>query len=1623
MLKKRLSIFTLYKTLSLKKFLNIFARFFLVLLLLLIALIIFIQTPTGQNWVVKQVTKKLSKDLQTKIHIREVGFTFFDKMNLQGVLIEDRKQDTLLYAGQLRVNITDWFFLKDKVELKYIGLKDAVIKLQRTDSVWNYKFFEDYFAPSPSGKKNKSGIDFNLKKVDLTNVTFLQKDIWNGREMMIKVGVLNLDTKSNSFSNRLIEINSLHVEDPVVAFANYAKRNPTSKAIINETDPLPVNVDSLLQWNTQGWKINVAKIDISNGAFKNDNGTKAPLNYFDGLHVSFTKINGTVTNLQWKSDTITAAIDLKARERSGLELQAFQSDFRMHPQAMIFNNLLLQTNNSVVKDHLEMHFHDFSDMNTFIQKVRIDANFNESNISSDDIAFFAPQVKSWNRKMKLSARVRGTVSDLRLEDLHIQAGGSTSLDGDLSLVGLPDINLTFIDFKANNFKTTYSDALTFVPALRKITQPAISKLQYVNFVGSFTGFIRDFVTYGTIKTKLGTIKSDLNMKLPPGSAPVYSGTISTSNFQIGAFLQNADLGDIAFEGDIRGRGFKWNTLIADIDGTIQHVQFNNYNYRNIIAKGKLNKRLFDGYFNINDSNAVMTLNGIVDLNGAKPKFDFIAHVEKLNLQPLHLANDNLSFNGKFNLNFSGNNIDDFLGVARISEGELLKDGVRLSFDSLYLASNYANGIKTLRAISNEFDATLTGDFNIKDLPAAVTLFLNKYYPAYISQPRYIPQRQAFSFDVTTGNIDEYIKLIDKNLGGFNNSHVKGSINASNNQLDLEADVPYFSYRQYSFNNARIKADGNYERLIMNGDIDNISVADSLNLPQTHFELTAKNDISNITVVTSANQAINKANLAAQVQTFSDGVKIIFQPTTFVLNGKTWTIHENGELQFRKSIVPTGELLLTESNQEIRINTIPSGVGNWNDLQIKISKLNIGDVSPFLLKKNRLEGLASGSILVEDPTGQLNVIANIATDQLRLDDDSIGQLQATVNYNNATGVVTGKGFNLDPLHKIDFDLQLFLKDSTRFKDNRISTRLKSFQLKILERFIGTLFSDIQGFITGNLDITGPLDNLTFVGKGQLQDAGLKVNFTQTFYKINNTTIELKPNELNLGTLKLTDKFGKTATVTGSIQHSSWKNMFFDISARVDGDPIELINTTVKDNPLFYGTAKGTGSLVLLGPQADMFMKIDVDASRFDSSYVTIRSFDTRESGIADFLIERKYGREMTPEDVKSNFTNMTYDVDLSADNHVNVKFILDDLTGDEINGRGEGNLNIRAGTFEPLSMRGRFDIQQGDYTFTFQSFFKKPFTLKPGNGNYISWSGDPLAAKIKLVAQYTADDVSFAPLVNSLNLNTSISRVRGDVYVIATLTEDLFRPKIDFKLEFPPNSVANTDPSLSFSIQQILKNQSELYKQAAYLVVFNSFTSVETVQNTGIAPLGTALNEFAYSTLSGIFFNQINKQLNQILGKIFKNDENLTFSLSGSLYNRNLISQNSNNSFSINQGNFNFTVGRSFFNDRFILTFGSGFDVPLSGTTQYDFQFLPDVTAEWLINKSGSVRATFFYRENLDYLTTSTSGRTTKRAGASIAYRKEFDTIDELLHKKKRISEKQKPEVNLPVPAEDTLGNN
>ncbi|MBU6307532.1 MAG: translocation/assembly module TamB domain-containing protein, partial [Bacteroidetes bacterium] len=617
-----------------------------------------------------------------------------------------------------------------------------------------------------------------------------------------------------------------------------------------------------------------------------------------------------------------------------------------------------------------------------------------------------------------------------------------------------------------------------------------------------------------------------------------------------------------------------------------------------------------------------------------------------------------------------------------------------------------------------------------------------------------------------------------------------------------------------------------------------------------------------------------------------------------------------------------------------------------------------------------------------------------------------EIRTKLNYDLKKGTLVANGTTLNETERLTFDVLLYTSDSLA-SQNKISLNTQRYPITLLERFLGDLFSDITGYLTGDITIGGDLNRPAVTGKGLLSNAGLRVNYTQCYYRIEDKEIELTPSRIELNGLVLRDTITNNPIyVTGGIDHESFYNLFYDldVSTRKPGTrgeqenrPVQLLRTNRADNELFFGDVKGTALLQLRGPQSDMVMTLNATASDKDSSYVTLPPGSGRESGNADFLVERKFGKEIEAEDYGRNGDNILFDLELTANPLVQVKVVLDELTGDEIKGKGSGTLKIRSGTTEPLTLRGRLGIEEGSYLFTFQSFFKKPFEIRKGSTNYIEWNGDPYDADIKFEAVYKSERVSFAPLASTLNLTADVSNARSDVFVVAKLTDKLFKPNIAFSLDFPPNSIANVNPELTLLLRQLQNNINELNRQVTYLIVFNSFAPNEL----GGSLSGAGVN---VSTISGILLSVLSDQINKLFSNLLRSDK-YRINLNTSLYNRNLLASNST---ALNLGsNVNFSIGRSFFDNRFIISTGLGMDAPLGQGAQSSVQqsilLLPDVTMEWLINPSGTIRASFFYRTNADFLTASTSASVvrSRRAGASLSYKREYDKLSDIFGGAKR----------------------
>lgn len=1570
------------------------------MLTFLLVLLLAVQLPPVQTWLAKQVTRQLSHDLKTEVKIDKVTFSLFDKLDFSGILIKDIHKDTLLYAGTLRVRITDWFFLKQKADLKYIGLEDAIIHLERKQPTWNYQFIIDHFTSSDTSKSDGQDIYINLRKLDLKNVTFKQIDAWRGENMTAHVGILLLDADKVDFAKGRYSVKSVLLEEPSFGLREYSGNRPDSikQRELREEKP------SAFRFNP-GIMMRIDSIKVHNGIFYLDGDSDLPSPHFDGAHIRLTQLSGTFKHVTFNKDTLRSDVVIGCKDRCGFEIKKLKGVLRITPQIIELSKLDILTNKSHLGDYYAMKFKHFNnDFPEYVTNVIMDGKIKNAKVSSDDVAYFAPALKNWKKEVIISGNFLGSVANFNVKNLFMKSGNSSDVQGDFAMKGLPDIEKTVINFPNGTIKTTSNDLGIYIPVLRDSSTINIASLGTVLFRGGFMGTLYNFKTKGVVSTSIGAVDANVTMMIPDKGEPVYSGEMLTTRFNLGRLINSTQVGLVDFNGKIVGSSFDLDKINTSITGQFNSIEFNGYNYTNITTDATIIKNFFKGDAKIDDPNIDFTSTIEADLSKNNPSINVLGDLHSSNFKNLKLTNDNIELTGLLDMNFKGKNIDQFIGSAKILNASLLHEKNKLSFDSLVLQTNIdADGYKTLTLSSNEFSLIFSGNsYKILDIPNAVQLYLSHYFPSYFAPPVSVPQMQDFGIELYTKDFDSYAKIIDKKLGGLDYATIIGSMNTNRNQFSLHANIPTLTYDKYHFTDASVQANGTVDTLKIASDISNIRIGDSLNFPNTKIGIVSSNDYSLVKLNTKAENTLNEADLNAGVTFLNDGVKIDCKPSFFVLNDKKWNLENTGSIVFSRNEVTADKVKFTQGLQEITLQSQGDETGNTNDLIVKLKDVVLGDVTSLFMKSPQFEGLTNGNIKLSNFFGDFNAESNIKTEQFRIDNDSIGLVNATANYNAKSGIIDFKATSPNKNYSFNTEGHYDTKDSTG-QQLYVSTLLADAKVSFVQRFLGDIFSDMSGNAQGNLVVSGDPNKPDLLGKVDIRNAGLRVNYTQVYYTIDSATINFNEDGIDIGEVTIKDRYKNKGKVKGKLYEKGFKNMYFDFT--LNTSKLLLIDTKPKDSKQFYGYATGNANISFKGPEKSAHLTMVAEAN--DSSHIFIPNSIDKENGDADFIVFKKYGTEMQAEEKKSDF-DLTVSLDLTANKYVAIDVILDEQAGDVIKAVGNGRLKIVAGTSVPFTMNGRYGIDQGSYNFNFQSFIRKPFILLPDAGNYIEWTGNPTNADIHIDAQYVADRVSAGDLLLSQQaaVNSSTKSYRGQVFVIASLRDKISKPQISFRLDFPESSPVKTDPVFMEFINRIEGDQNEMLSQATSLIVFGTFAPYGQGLLAGNA--GSSINSLGVNTISQLLTKQVNRAVSNLLFKL-TGDRSLRFDLGTSLYSSSSILDQSsglsaNSSNHLDRTNVNIKIGKSFFNDNVIITYGGDLDFSAPGATSTitngNFQWLPDLNVELMLTKDKRLRAIVFSKNSLD-ISGSTLGRV-NRQGVSLSYKKDFDRLFALKPKEIKI---------------------
>ena len=548
------------------------------------------------------------------------------------------------------------------------------------------------------------------------------------------------------------------------------------------------------------------------------------------------------------------------------------------------------------------------------------------------------------------------------------------------------------------------------------------------------------------------------------------------------------------------------------------------------------------------------------------------------------------------------------------------------------------------------------------------------------------------------------------------------------------------------------------------------------------------------------------------------------------------------------------------------------------------------------------------------------------------------------------------------------------------------------IHILEKYLGDIFSNISGRATGDLHISGTTTDTKLTGKVRLDSTTLTVDYTRCRYILdNNTIITFNPDEIDFGTIKIRDTLNNTATVSGKLYHSFFDNFFFN-ELHLKTDPkgnapakFVLLNTTAKDNNEFYGNLVGEAEISLNGFVTDM--KMSISGQPTDSSHIYLPTGETAETGSLDYIEFTKFGHEMKADLTSHESSNIKVDMAITANPYAKIDVILDETTGDVIKAQGSGKLNITAGTTDPLTISGKYDIEQGQYTFNFQTFLKTPFTLQQG---YIEWHGDPYLANLNIDAIYRASKVDLSSIPSSSGSTVA----KGDVDIIFKLRGTLKEPEPSFEFQFTFDNPLKSDPIANEYLKTFQSDQNELNRQVTSLLLFNTFMTSQqgllTGNNTG---------NFVTRSVGQLLSSTLSTSLNSWLQKLLNtNSFNLYTNINTSDFN---FQKGGTQKEIQNVGNFG--VNTSFLKNRLLVNFGGNVDYKLaqsSTNSNSNFLFTPDVSFEYLISPDGRLRVIGFNHSDADL--GDISGVTRRnRTGVQLSYRKEFDTFTDFFTNQKR----------------------
>lgn len=1392
---------------------------------------------------------------------------------------------------------------------------------------------------------------------------------------------------------------------------NYAEIIGLDARLKRDSASAPLNIQPMLDALApkdknkppKNFDFRVNTVVIRRSAFSYDVGSGLPdSSRFDKNHIAVSDLRADLRLPRIANNNFRIVLQrLALSERSGFALEGMDGIFVVTDTAASVGNLDIRL------PHSHLAFDDIRFTYPALDRVKENIASRpvalgikpESFVTLSDLKAFVPLLGNLGTRLNVYLDASGTVGAIDIATLDItDDSGDIWLRGNGRIMNLADTSsLPEFALPRFSFGCKGSDAENIVGKIANLSPLAgqvLCNLGKIDVLGEAALSGGKAHCSATLLSNAGSVIAGAKATLSGKSVKNFDFSVDFDDMQ-GDVLFDSTTTALSrlgtFTASLTGEGAVSDAgLSGNMDLSVASAHYAGKDIENLAASVQFGRGSYRG--NVTVDNPDISLDAEAD-------FREVNHLRELTseFEIRHLTPGVLGVNGKFagytssvkgNIDARWTTINDIEGQLELKGIEINGlDGKKADIGDILLSAHDNDTIRNISLKSKIMDADVSGSFRFSTLAASVRHVAAQMLPQLVASPHhYVNAGDSLVLNAnikTTEPLDGLVSLPVKVIYPVS---LSSSFNAVAKDFRLTVDAPYLQQGNRLLESTTLA--------VLVSD-DEATGKPRGNMYFTSVYPTKKGDMTLDGTVFAANNHIDTqlewkvarekdfSGLLSLSTTFAhDSVTnkrstiIDVNPGTLVFNDTAWTVSP-AKIAIVPGRITVSDFCIGRGNQYLSASGVASADAE-DRIDVALRGVNLDYVFETLdIPTAMFGGIASGDITA---SGLFSPEPVLFTDNL--------DVKALTYNHSLMGDTHIKSYWDNPAKAVVIDA---IVNQTNGRSSKIDGKIMpmsdsldmyfdadKIEVGFMKPFMEAFTSSVSGYASGKAHLWGSFKYIDMVGDIYAEDLKLKIDFTNTTYSATDS-VHLAPGHIDLKNITLTDIYGNTALLNGTLDHEFFKSPRFNFEITQAKD---MLVYDVKENneTNWYGRIFGNGSASVTGEPGIVnigvnmttaanstftFVLSDAEVAN-DYTFITFRDRDqAKKDSIAAASAPPKIVQELKKriagQDDAGEGSVYNMNIAVSVTPAAQINLIMDPVGGDRIRAFGSGNLRMTYdSSSEDLKMFGTYTLQRGSYNFTLQDIIIKEFTIRDGSS--ISFHGDPYAAQLNIEAVYSLT-ANLSDLDESFLDDRELTRTNVPVHALMIVSGDMRQPDIAFDLEFPTLS-----QDTYRKVKSIVSTEDMMNRQIIYLLALNKFYTPDYMSTTK----GNEFVSVASSTISS--------QLSSMLGQLSEN-----WRLAPNIRS--------------DRGDFSdvevdLALSSQLLNNRLLLNGNFGYrDKTLNNNS-----FIGDFDIEYLINRSGNLRLKAYNRYN-DRNYYVKNALTTQ--GVGIVLKRDFDNIFSFLRRKKK----------------------